>query len=163
MLPVAASAQVKADPDAQLLQNKVRHQLVILPFLSVFDNLSYRVDHGTVTLLGEVTRPVLKTDAARVVARIEGVSNVVNEVEVLPLSNFDDRIRLATYRAIYGYGPLQRYQLGTLPSIRIIVKNGNVSLEGVVASEMDRTLANMRANQVPGVFAVANDLTVSRS
>ena len=135
----------------------------MMPYLGVFDTLSYRVDNGVVTLLGEVTRPTLKVDAGRVVHHIEGVSRVVNEIEVLPLSNFDDRIRLATYRAIYGYGPLQRYSMGTQPSIRIIVKNGNVSLEGFVSNEMDRNLANMRANQVPGVFRVTNDLTVDRS
>ena len=146
------------DPNALL--KKVRHELVMLPYFGVFDNLSYRVDNGVVTLLGEVTRPTLKSDAQRVVARVEGVKAVVNEIEVLPLSPFDDRIRLATYRAIYGYGPLQRYGLGTQPSIRIIVRNGNVFLEGIVNSNMDRTLANLRANQVPGVFSVSNDLQV---
>ena len=142
------------------LQNKVRHELVMLPYFGVFDNLSYRIDNGVVTLLGEVTRPTLKSDAGRVVARVEGVKAVVNNIEVLPLSPFDDRIRIATYRAIYGYGPLQRYALGTQPSIRIIVKNGNVSLEGIVNTAMDRTLVNMRANQVPGVFSVSNELQV---
>ena len=163
VLAVGASAQVQGDGSAQQLQNKVRHELVMLPFLSVFDNLSYRVDHGVVTLTGAVTKPVLKSGAGRAVARIEGVTRVVNEIEVLPLSNFDNRIRMAAYRAIYGHGPLLRYQMGALPSIRIIVRNGNVSLEGVVGSEMDRTLANMRANQVPGVFRVSNGLIVSRS
>lgn len=142
------------------LQNKVRHELVMLPYFGVFDNLSYRIDNGVVTLLGEVTRPTLKSDAGRVVTRLEGVKAVVNNIEVLPLSPFDDRIRIATYRAIYGYGPLQRYALGTQPSIRIIVKNGNVSLEGIVNTAMDRTLVNMRANQVPGVFSVSNELQV---
>ena len=142
------------------LQNKVRHELVMLPYFGVFDNLSYRIDNGVVTLLGEVTRHTLKSDAGRVVTRLEGVKAVVNNIEVLPLSPFDDRIRIATYRAIYGYGPLQRYALGTQPSIRIIVKNGNVSLEGIVNTAMDRTLVNMRANQVPGVFSVSNELQV---
>ena len=132
----------------------------MLPYFGVFDNLSYRIDNGVVTLLGEVTRPTLKSDAGRVVTRLEGVKAVVNNIEVLPLSPFDDRIRIATYRAIYGYGPLQRYALGTQPSIRIIVKNGNVSLEGIVNTAMDRTLVNMRANQVPGVFSVSNELQV---
>ncbi len=151
-----------AQPDTQdaNLLKKVRHELVMLPYFGVFDNLSYRIDNGVVTLLGDVTRPTLKADAGRVVARVEGVKSVINEIEVLPLSPFDDRIRLATYRAIYGYGPLQRYGLGTQPSIRIIVKNGNVSLEGVVNSAMDKTLVNMRANQVPGVFSVSNDLQI---
>jgi hyperosmotically inducible protein len=113
--------------------------------------------------MGEVTRPTLKSDAEHAVARIEGVKGVHNAIEVLPTSPFDDRIRLATYRAIYGYGPLQRYRMGTQAAIRIIVKNGNVSLEGVVDSAMDKTLANVRANQVPGVFSVTNDLQVARS
>ena len=151
-----------AQPNTQEsnLQHKVRHELVMMPYFSVFDNLSYRIDNGVVTLMGEVTRPTLKSDAERLVSRVEGVRGIVNEIEVLPLSPFDDRIRLATYRAIYGYAPLQRYGLGTQPSIRIIVKNGNVSLEGVVNNNMDRSLANIRANQVPGVFSVSNDLRV---
>ena len=135
-------------------------RLVMLPYYSLFDNLSYRVDGSTVTLFGQVTRPTLKSDAENVVKRLEGVTRVNNEIEVLPLSPMDDRIRLATYRAIYGYGPLQRYALGTLPAIHIIVKNGNVKLEGVVANEGDRNMANIRANGVPGVFSVQNDLRV---
>ena len=153
-----AMAQPATNPDK--LEKKVRHELLMMPYFSVFDNLSFRVDNGVVTLMGEVTRPTLRSDAQRVIERTEGVKTVVNTIEVLPLSPFDDRIRLATYRAIYGYGPLQRYGLGTQPSIRIIVKNGNVSLEGVVNNAMDRNLANIRANQVPGVFSVSNDLQV---
>lgn len=157
------SAVAQPMSESANLQRKVRHELVMMPYLGVFDNLSYRIDSGVVTLLGEVTRPTLKSDAQRLVSRVEGVKAVVNEIEVLPLSPFDDSIRRATYRAIYGYGPLQRYGMGTQPSIRIIVKNGNVSLEGVVNSIMDRSLANIRANQVPGVFSVSNDLQVVRS
>jgi len=157
------SAMAQPANDDLNLQRKVRHELVMMPYLSVFDNLSYRVDSGVVTLMGEVTRPTLKSDAQRIVQRMEGVKGVVNSIEVLPLSPFDDRIRLATYRAIYGYGPLQRYALGTQKPIRIIVKNGNVSLEGVVDNATDRSLANIRANQVPGVFSVSNDLRVVRS
>lgn len=144
------------------LEAKVRHELVMLPYYSIFDNLSFRVDGGTVTLLGQVTRPVLRSDAERVVARTEGVQAVRNEIEVLPLSNFDDRIRLAEYRAIYGYGPMQRYALGALPSIHIIVRNGNVTLTGVVDNEGDRNIAGIRANGVFGVFAVDNRLAVVR-
>ena len=155
----SAMAQPAVD-DSQRLQKKVRHELIMMPFFSVFDNLSYRIDNGVVTLMGDVTRPTLKSDAQRIVSRIEGVRGVVNTIEVLPLSPFDDRIRMATYRAIYGYGPLQRYGLGTQPSIRIIVKNGNVSLEGFVNNEMDKNLANMRANQVFGVFKVNNELQI---
>jgi hyperosmotically inducible protein len=142
------------------LNQEVRHELVMLPYYSIFDNLAYRVDGSTVTLFGEVTRPTLKSDAANVVKRIEGVTQVNNQIEVLPLSPNDNRIRFATYRAIYGYGPLQRYALGALPPIHIIVKNGNVRLEGVVANEGDKNMANIRANGVPGVFSVQNDLHV---
>lgn len=160
VMSVGAIAQTV---DSTQLQRKVRHELVMMPYLGVFDNLSYRIDNGVVTLMGEVVRPTTKSDAGRLVARVEGVKGVVNNIEVLPLSPFDDRIRMAAYRAIYGYGPLQRYRLGTQPSIRIIVRNGNITLEGVVNNEMDKTLVNMRANQIPGVFSVSNDLQVVRS
>ncbi len=149
-----------ANPYKGDLTKEVRHELVMLPYYGIFDNLAYRVDGSTVTLFGQVTRPTLKDDAGRVVQRIEGVSRVVNNIEVLPLSPMDDRIRIATYRAIYGYGPLQRYAMGAVPPIHIIVKNGRVTLEGVVANKTDADMANIRANGVPGVFAVDNELRV---
>jgi hyperosmotically inducible periplasmic protein len=152
-----AEAATSAKTD---LSKQVQRELVMLPWFGVFDNLSYRVDGNVVTLFGSVTRPVLKSDAEGVVKRIEGVERVVNNIEVLPLSPHDDRIRIATANAIYGYGPMQRYGLGAQPSIRIIVKNGNVTLEGVVANEMDRNMAGIRANGVAGVFSVTNDLKV---
>jgi hyperosmotically inducible periplasmic protein len=139
---------------------KVRHGLVMMPYVTIFDNLSYKVDGGTVTLYGKVTRPVLKDDAGRLVSRIEGVEHVDNQIEVLPLSPFDNQIRHATARAIYGYPMLNRYGWGTQPSIRIIVENGHVTLEGVVNSQTDRNVAGIRANSVPGVFSVTNDLRV---
>jgi hyperosmotically inducible protein len=143
------------------LQNSVRHELVMLPYYNVFDNLSYRVDpDGHVTLYGQVTRPTLKSDAGNVVKRLEGVTGITNDIEVLPLSPFDDRIRMAVARAIYGYGPLQRYGLGAQPPIHIIVKNGHVTLEGVVANDFDKNVANIRANGVGGVFSVTNKLQV---
>jgi len=142
------------------LTKEVRHELVMLPYYGLFDNLAYRVDGSTVTLFGQVTRPTLKSDAENVVKHIEGVDRVVNNIEVLPLSPMDDRIRMATYRAIYGYGPLQRYAMGAVPPIHIIVKNGHVTLEGVVANKGDADIANIRANGVPGVFSVTNDLQV---
>lgn len=142
------------------LTKEVRHELVMLPWYGIFDNLAYRVDGSTVTLFGQVTRPTLKSDAENVVKHIEGVDRVINNIEVLPVSPMDDRIRIAAYRAIYGYGPLQRYALGAVPSIHIIVKNGHVTLEGVVANKGDADMANIRANGVPGVFSVTNDLQV---
>ncbi len=156
LLP-ASSNSYKGD-----LTREVRHELVMLPYYSIFDDLGYRVDGSTVTLFGSVTRPTLKSDAENVVKRIEGVTRVTNQIEVLPLSPFDDRIRVATYRAIYGYGPLQRYALGALPPIHIIVKNGHVTLTGIVANEGDKNIANIRANGVAGVFSVENDLRVER-
>jgi len=140
---------------------EVRHELVMLPFYGVFDNLSYKVDpDGTVTLLGQVARPVLKSDAENAVKRIEGVEKVVNNIEVLPTSGNDDRIRRAVYRAIYGNSVLSQYQLRAVPPIHIIVNNGHVSLEGVVARSMDKQVAGMQANGVSGVFSVSNNLRV---
>jgi hyperosmotically inducible protein len=159
LLAPLATADVRLSP----LEDKVRHELVMLPYLGVFDNLTFRVDGSTVTLFGSVTRPTLKSDAERVVNRIEGVQRVRNHIEVLPLSRFDDQIRLRTYYAIYGYGPLNRYALGANPPIRIIVKNGNVTLAGVVSNEMDRNLAYIRASGVPGAFSVTNNLRVERN
>jgi hyperosmotically inducible protein len=146
--------------EARVVQ-EVRHQLVMLPYFGVFDDLGFTVNGGTVTLVGQVTQPVLKDDAGRTVKRIEGVTNVVNNIEVLPLSPNDDRIRRGVYQAIYGDPALStRYGFRALPSIHIIVKNGNIRLEGVVANEMDRNLAGIRANGVPGAFRVQNDLRV---
>jgi len=140
---------------------EVHHELVMLPFYGVFDNLAYKVDpDGTVTLLGQVARPTLKSDAENVVKKIEWVEKVVNNIEVLPASPNDDRIRLATYRAIYGNETLSQYQLRAVPPIHIIVKNGRVTLEGVVACQMDKQIAGMQANQVPGAFSVTNNLQV---
>lgn len=145
------------------LTNQVRHQLVMLPWLSVFDNLEYRVEGGKVVLSGEVVRPVLKDDAANAVKHIEGVEAVENNIEVLPLSNFDDQIRRQELRAIYGFPSLQRYGLGTMPSIHIIVKNGHVTLEGVVSDQGDKDAAGIRANGVANVFSVTNNLRVEKS
>jgi hyperosmotically inducible protein len=163
--PVFVHAAVPAPQEmsSSLLAQKVRHELVLLPFANLFDNLAFRLDGDRVTLLGQVRRPSLKKDAERAVRRIEGVSAVDNRIEVLPLSNFDDRIRLGVYRAIYGQDALFRYNLVPLAPIRIIVKNGDVTLEGVVASEMDKHLANIAANGVFGVFSVTNNLKVSKA
>jgi hyperosmotically inducible protein len=159
-LPVASTAQ---EPKAQQnLIKEVRHQLVLLPYYSVFDNLSFRLDGSKVVLMGQVVRPTLKSDAEAAVKGIEGVSSVQNDIEVLPNSPMDDQLRRAVYRAIYSEPGLSRYALSAVPSIHIIVKNGNVSLEGVADNETDKNLAGIRANGVPNVFSVKNNLVVSK-
>lgn len=153
--PASARAQER-------LIKEVRHELVMLPYYGVFDNLTYRVDGYNVELSGQVTRPTLKTDAERVVKKIEGVEKLVNNIEVLPVSPNDERLRLAVYRAVYGHTGLNRYSLQAVPPIHIIVKNGNVTLEGTVATEGDRNIAKIQANSVPGVFSVTNNLKTER-
>ena len=157
-------SRLQSDPTraGSYLQREVRHQLVMLPYYSVFDNLAYKVEGYKVELFGQVTRPTLKSDAENVVKHIEGVESVVNNIKVLPLSPNDDRIRLAEYRAIYGQAALNRYGLQAVPPIHIIVDNGHVTLVGVVANEMDKNIANVQANGVPGVFSVTNDLRVEK-
>ncbi len=145
------------------IQREVRHELLMLPYFGVFDNIAYKVDGSTVTLLGQVVRPSLKSDAGNAVKHIEGVENVDNQIEVLPPSPMDDRIRMRLFRAIYGYPALQRYALGVQKPIRIIVKNGHVNLEGVVDSEGDKNIAGVRANGVSGIFSVTNNLQVVAS
>jgi len=151
-------------PESQdRLMKEVRHELIMLPYYGVFDNLAFRIDGRTVTLEGQVTQPVIKSDAENSVKRIEGVEKVVNNIDVLPPSSLDDRIRRAVYRAIYSYGPLFKYGGMAVPPIHIIVKNGHVTLEGVVDSEADKNVAGIRANQVPGTFKVTNNLRVVNS
>ena len=158
----AAAPQKQTEPKAeQNLIKEVRHQLVLLPYYSVFDNLSFQLQGSKVILMGQVVRPTLKSDAEGVVKRIEGVASVKNEIEVLPLSPMDDQLRRSVFRAIYGEAGLNRYAIQAIPSIHIIVQNGNVTLEGVVDNEMDKNLANLRANQVPNVFSVKNNLVVA--
>lgn len=166
-LVAGASVGLAASPhpaaDAQTM-NKIRKELVTLPYYGVFDNLAYQVDGDTVTLSGQVVRPSTRKDAERRIARIEGVRRVVNNIEVLPVSQFDDSIRVRTYRAVFRSGSLYRYALGANPSIHIVVVQGHVTLEGVVSNRMDSQLAYMAARGVPGVFAVTNNLRVeSRS
>jgi hyperosmotically inducible protein len=145
------------------LPERVRHELAMLPYYNVFDDLGFRVDNnGTVYLYGDVTDPVLKSDAQRAVQHVEGVTQVVNNINVLPLSPMDWQIRRAEYRAIFGYGPMYRYAMGAMPSIHIIVSNGHVKLEGAVDNQGDKNIAGIRANSVPGVFSVQNDLKVMK-
>lgn len=160
---LAAQERHPSEKGQMRLQKEVRHELVTLPMYDVFDNLAYKVEGGTVTLLGQVTRPTLKSDAERAVKGIEGVERVDNRIEVLPLSPNDDRLRRAVYRAIYGTEGLDRYAMRAVPTIHIIVKNGHVSLEGAVATEGDKNLANIKASGVAGVFSVTNNLQVDRT
>ena len=163
-LPRSMGPQTATDAASTVewLQNKVRHELVMLPYYSVFDHITYKVEGDHVELAGQVHRPTLKSGAARVVQQIEGVSSVTNNIEVLPLSPNDDRIRLGVYRAIYGSSALSRYALQPVPSIHIIVRNGQVTLEGVAANEMDKNIANIQAHSVPGVFSIAQNIVVEK-
>jgi hyperosmotically inducible periplasmic protein len=149
-----------SDKASQRIVKEVRHELLMLPYLDVFDFLAYKVNGYDVTLMGQVTRPTLKSDAEAAVKTIEGVEKIDNQIEVLPPSPMDDRLRLALYRAIYGFPSLQKYALGVQKPIRIIVKSGHVTLEGVVDNQADKNTAGIRANGVSGVFSVANNLQV---
>ena len=167
-LLIAMTALLTFFPGAQgaeltRLQRQIRHELVMLPYYGVFDRLVYTVDAGTVTLFGEVTRPTLKSSAENVVKGVEGIEKVVNNIKVLPLSPNDDRLRLELYRAIYGHSALSRYALQAVPSIHIIVESGKVTLDGVVTNNADRSIANIQANSVSGVFSVQNDLQIEES
>jgi len=157
--PAIMPASNKVQPPKPLAE-KVRHELVMLPYYDVFDNLEFQVNGSEVTLLGQVDWPTTKSDAENVVKRIPGVTAVHNRIEVLPLSPFDNQIRRAVFRAVYSQAPLSRYAMGAVPQIHIIVKNGNVTLEGVVGNAGDRTIAGIAANRVPGVFSVKNDLRI---
>ncbi|MFP5260480.1 MAG: BON domain-containing protein [Blastocatellia bacterium] len=164
---VAASAAVAAPAgdakDGLYLMNKIRKELVTIPYYGVFDNLAYKIDGSTVTLYGQVVRPSTRSSAEKRVKKIEGVERVINNIEVLPLSTFDDSIRARAYRSIFRSGSLYRYAMGANPSIHIIVNRGHVTLEGVVSSKLDSQLAYFAANSVPGVFSVKNNLRVQRN
>ena len=159
------TAQTAAGPQhmQERVTREVYHELVILPQLTIFDNLQYKVDGNEVTLMGQVTNPVLKDSAEKVVKKIEGVESVNNQIEVLPTSGNDDRIRRQVARAIFNDERLFHYSMGSVPPIHIIVKNGHVTLEGVVNSQTDKNEAGIRANGVPGVFSVENHLQVQKS
>jgi hyperosmotically inducible periplasmic protein len=150
----------KNDAGMSRIEKEVRREIVTLPFYSLFDNFTFRVDGETITLMGKVSRPTLKSDAENVVKKIEGVEKVNNQIEVLPLSPNDDRLRLALYQSIYGHSVLQTLAIRAVPPIHIIVENGNVTLEGVVAGEMEKNIAGVQANAVSGVFSVTNNLRV---
>lgn len=148
----------------ETLKEEVRHQLVTLPYYGVFDWLQAEVKpDGTISLMGEVVRPTTKDDAENRIKKLEGATQVINNIEVLPLSPMDDQLRIALYRAIYRYDyPLFRYATQAIPSIHIIVKNGRATLKGVVANQMDSQLAYTAARGVSGLFEVKNELQIEQ-
>ena len=156
----AAMPRSESGLGTQRIARETLHELLMLPYYSVFDDLAFKVDGNTVTLLGAVVNPSLKSDAIARVKKIEGVDKVIDNIEVLPPSPMDDRIRRAEYRAIYGDDALFKYSMGAVPSIHIIVKNGHVTLTGVVDNPGDKNLATMRAKAVPDVFSVDDQLQV---
>ena len=158
---LSSGAQGSEGPSRSRIAREVRHELVLLPYYGVFDNLAFRVEGDTVTLLGQVTRPVLKSDAEKAVKQIEGVRRVDNQIEVLPVSAADGRIRLTVYAATYGQPVLNQYAVRAVPPVHIIVKHGNVTLEGAVANQMDKTLFFTYASGVPGVLSVTDHLQVA--
>lgn len=163
LLTIPAWAQRSSHPSpkySQYVQRELTHRILMLPYYGVFDAIGFQVEGYTVTLFGKVTRPSLKEDAEHAIKGIEGVERINNQIEVLPASFFDDDIRRRTFRAIYGYAPLQRYALPPIKPIRIIVDRGHVTLEGIVDSNGDRNLVYIRANGVTGVFSVTNHLKV---
>jgi hyperosmotically inducible protein len=167
MFPVESSAsqtqqsQQQLEPGEANLVREVRHQLVLLPYYTIFDWLEFSVDGNTVTLNGAVVQPVLKSSAEGVAKHVEGVQKVVNNIKVLPLSDLDNQVRRAEFRAIYGNPALSdRYGFQAMPPIHIIVDNGHVSLKGVVANTFDKNVAGVQANGVPNVFSVDNQLQI---
>ena len=166
---VPAAAQGSSPDRTQLsaraverITREARHELLLLPYYGVFDSLSYKVDpDGTLTLMGAVTRPVLKSDAENAVKKIEGVEHVVNKIEVLPFSPSDDRIRRAAFRAIYGSPQMTKYAWESVQSIHIVVNRGHITLEGVVDNDADKQFAEIQAKSVPGAFSVTNNLIVA--
>jgi len=158
----SASAGTSTTPNVSAIPNRVQHDLAMLPWYGVFDHLEYQVNGTEVTLSGQVIseHATTKDDAGKFVKSIPGVTKVVNNIEVLPPSPFDNQIRRAEYRAVFSHADLGRYTMGAIPQVHIIVKNGHVSLEGVVMNEMDKNIAGIVANTVPGVFSVENNLRI---
>ncbi len=162
ILGTSAMASAGGQPvRMQQLSSDIEAALLRLPYYDVFDSLGYQVgDHGTVVLSGQVRTPWLKSSAEKAVKRVPGVDTVVNNIEILPVNINDDRIRVAVYRSLFYDSTLDRYAMGANPSIRILVKNGQVTLDGVVGNQMDKTIAGIKARQVFGVFGVNNNLEV---
>ena len=158
----AQSAQEKAQVEKARMERQIRKEILSLPYYGVFDAIGYELAGSTVTLNGYVIRPYTKKEAAEAVRDVAGIDKVVNNIEVLPPSPSDDRIRVRIYRAIENSGSLYRYLLGANPSIRIVVNRGRVILEGIVTYESDRTLAQAAATEIFGVFNVTNNLKLER-
>ena len=163
MLLPAASLWGQSTAARAHIQREVMHELLMLPYFGVFDDIEFQVNGDAVVLMGSVTRPTLKSDAENAVRHIEGVSSVDNKIDVLPPSPMDDQLRVALFHAIYGYPSLEKYSLGVQKPIRIIVKSGHVDLDGVVDSQADKDAAGIRANSVSGIFSVTNNLRVNPS
>lgn len=183
--PVAAAKQAQTPDSVLRMARQIHKEILSLSEFGVFDDINFQIKDFTVTLKGDASRPILKDSVERVVKKVEGVEKVINQIEVLPLSPNDDRVRARVYAAIYFHPVLSRYNPGRgVPiylspassfmgitndppmgshAIHIIVKNGNVRLEGVVANEMDKQIAGMQANAVGGVFSVDNDLDIAQS
>ena len=142
------------------LQDRVRHTILMLPNFGVFDNLNFTLQGDTVTLIGEVRRAILKSEAEAAVRKTAGVANVINNIDILPLSPMDDSLRVKTYRAVYSMPGFERYEIQATQPIRIIVKNGNITLDGVVATQLDKILAEAAARKVSLAFSVTNNLTI---
>jgi len=157
---LAAGAAEAQAPREDRTTRAIRRELLTLPYYGVFDHLAFTIDKGTVRLLGQVRTPSLKRDAERAIEDLEGVEQVVNEIEILPTSTHDDQIRMAAYRAIYRHDALERYAIQALPPIHIIVKNGHITLEGIVGSQIDKTIAAAQARSIPQVFSVTDNLRV---
>jgi hyperosmotically inducible protein len=149
-----------ASPAQARIQKEVRHELLMLPYFTVFDNIAFQVNGDTVTLIGDVTQPVIKSGAENVVKHVEGVEHVVNKINVLPPAPMDSQSRVALYRAIYGFPALEKYAMGVQKPIRIIVDMGKVTLEGAVDTQADKDMVGLRANTIPGIFSVTNNLQV---
>ncbi len=163
LLAISARAQKTSQPSprfTQRVQKQIMHEILMLPYYNEFDAIGFKVEGYDVTLFGHVAHATLKSDAEHAIKRIEGIEHINNQIEVLPPSPMDDRLRVQLFRAIYGYGPLHRYGVGSNRPIHIIVDRGHVTLEGVVDSNGDKNLVNIRANGVPGVFSVTNNLQV---
>ena len=156
----AAQSAMASDRGTEPISKEVRHELNMIPYVNVFDYLAFTVEDKTVTLSGDVTNPIIKSEAANVVKKIEGVEQVDNQIQVLPVSLMDEGLRLHLFRTIYGYPSLERYGVGVSKPIRIIVENGHVTLMGFVDDQADKNLAGIRASGVPGIFSVDNQLIV---